>query len=72
LETYHRYEKIRAERTRNYEVTRRGWRKRLHYAVKEVRREAREAERKILRERVAEAHAAEERGDSTSKRPRWM
>jgi hypothetical protein len=37
------------------------------YADEEVRREAREAQRKILRERAAEAQVAEERGDKTGK-----
>ena len=41
------------------------------FAEEEVRREAREAERKRLRERAAEAQAAEERGDKSGKWPRW-
>ena len=41
------------------------------YGEKEVRREAREAERKRLSERAAEAQAAEERGDKFRKWPRW-
>ena len=41
------------------------------YAEEEVRREAREAERKRLRERAAEAQAAEERSDKSGKWPHW-
>jgi hypothetical protein len=37
------------------------------YAEEEMCREAREAERKRLRERVVEAQATEERGDKTGK-----
>jgi hypothetical protein len=41
------------------------------FAEEEVRMEAREAERKRLRERTAEAQAVEERGDKSGKWPRW-
>ena len=37
----------------------------------QVRKELREAERLRKRERVAQAKAAEERGDKTEKWPRW-
>jgi hypothetical protein len=41
------------------------------FAEEDVRKEAREAERKRLRERAAEAQVAEERGDKSGKWPRW-
>ena len=64
---------LRAEQARNREVNRRRMAEEdeRRCAAKEVRKEAREAEMQRLRERAAEAQAAEERGDKTGKYPRW-
>lgn len=65
-------QKLRAQQARSREVNQ----KRMdddvarRYTQEEVRREAREAERKRLRERAVETQAAEERGDKTGKLPR--
>jgi hypothetical protein len=43
----------------------------FRYAEEDVRKKAREAERKRLREKTVDAHAAEDRDDRTGKWPRW-
>ena len=64
---------LSAEQARNREVNRRRIAEEDEHrrAAEEVRKEAREAGRQRLRERAADAQAAEERGDMTGKYPRW-
>nr|XP_051212015.1 vicilin-like seed storage protein At2g18540 [Lolium perenne] len=66
-------QKLRAEEARNREVNQKRMDEEAarRYAEEEVRKEGRETERKRLRERAAEAQAAEKRGDRTGKWPRW-
>ena len=66
-------QELRAEQARNREANQKMMDDEAarRYAKEEVRREAHEAERKRLRERAAEAQAAEERGDKSRKWPRW-
>jgi hypothetical protein len=65
-------QKLRAEEARNREVNQRRMEEEAarRYAEEEVRRESCEAKRKRLRERAAEAQAAEERDDKSGKWPR--
>ena len=66
-------QKLRAEQAQNREVNqkRMDYEAALRYGEEEVCREVHEAKRKRLRERDAEAQAAEERGDKSRKWPRW-